>query len=164
MYLLEKQKEVVLKSGKLSDLIKELKQFSGKEQPKAAKKGETSVKDKSFAIIMRKEEVIASIACTWMADQPQRYYMNTVSTDTAQTKNQLVPAITSLIRFSGEIIWPIGQIQLLVRIGDEEHSASTRMNFVVVRSPSPYNGIIGRPRVRKLLAVSLTAHEMLKLR
>nr|GEV21767.1 reverse transcriptase domain-containing protein [Tanacetum cinerariifolium] len=78
-------------------------------------------------------------------------------------KNQLVPAITSLIGFSGEIIWPIGQIQRLVKIGDEEHSASTRMNFVVVRPPSPYNGIIGRPRVRKLLAVPSTAHEMLKL-
>ncbi|GJR18726.1 reverse transcriptase domain-containing protein [Tanacetum coccineum] len=37
------------------------------------------------------------------------------------------------------------------------------MNFVVVRSPSPYNGIIGRPRVRKLQAVLLTAHGMLKL-
>ncbi|GKB53979.1 reverse transcriptase domain-containing protein [Tanacetum coccineum] len=37
------------------------------------------------------------------------------------------------------------------------------MNFVVVRSPSPYNGIIGRPGVRKLQAVPSTAHEMLKL-
>nr|GEV53847.1 reverse transcriptase domain-containing protein [Tanacetum cinerariifolium] len=29
--------------------------------------------------------------------------------------------------------------------GDEEHSTSALMNFMVVRSPSPYNGIIGRP-------------------
>ncbi|GKA84145.1 reverse transcriptase domain-containing protein [Tanacetum coccineum] len=63
----------------------------------------------------------------------------------------------------GEIIWPIGQIQLLVTIGDEEHSASAWMNFVVVRSPSPYNGIIGRPGVRKLHAVPSTAHGMLKI-
>ncbi|GJT37267.1 reverse transcriptase domain-containing protein [Tanacetum coccineum] len=53
--------------------------------------------------------------------------------------------------------------RLLVKIGDEEHSALAWMNFVVVRSPSPYNGIIGRPRVRKLQAVPLTAHEMLKI-
>ncbi|GKA60893.1 reverse transcriptase domain-containing protein [Tanacetum coccineum] len=78
-------------------------------------------------------------------------------------KNQLVPATTSLIGFSGEIIWPIGKIQLLVRIGDKEHSASAWMNFVVVRSPSPYNGIIKRTRVRKLQAVPSTAHGMLKL-
>nr|GEU68045.1 reverse transcriptase domain-containing protein [Tanacetum cinerariifolium] len=62
-----------------------------------------------------------------------------------EIKNQLVPAISSLIGFSGEIIWPIGKIQLLVRIRDEEHSASARMNFMVVRSPSPYNRIIRRP-------------------
>nr|GEW96625.1 reverse transcriptase domain-containing protein [Tanacetum cinerariifolium] len=81
----------------------------------------------------------------------------------SEIKNQLVLAITPLIRFSGEIIWPIGQIQLLVRIGDEERSASAQMNFTVVRSPSPYNGIIGRPGVKKLHAVPLTAHGMLKL-
>nr|GEX11332.1 reverse transcriptase domain-containing protein [Tanacetum cinerariifolium] len=70
-----------------------------------------------------------------------------------EIKNQLVLATTYLIGFSGEIIWPIEQIQLLVRIGDEEHSVSAWMNFVLVRSPSPYNGIIGRPGVRKPQAV-----------
>ncbi|GJW61303.1 hypothetical protein Tco_0110638 [Tanacetum coccineum] len=45
---------------------------------------------------------------------------------------------------------------------DAEHSTSTWMNFVVVRSPSPYNGIIGKPGVRKIQAVPSTAHEMLK--
>ncbi|GKA56023.1 reverse transcriptase domain-containing protein [Tanacetum coccineum] len=78
-------------------------------------------------------------------------------------KNQLVPATTPLIGFSGEIICPIGQIQLLVKIGDEEHSTWALMNFVVVRSPSPYNGIIRRPGVRQLQAVLSTAHGMLKL-
>ncbi|GKC94832.1 reverse transcriptase domain-containing protein [Tanacetum coccineum] len=80
-----------------------------------------------------------------------------------EIKNQLVLATTPLIGFSGEIIWPIGQIQLLVRIGDEEHSASAWMNFVVVRLPSSYNGIIGRLGVRKLQAVMSTAHGMLEL-
>nr|GEZ23434.1 reverse transcriptase domain-containing protein [Tanacetum cinerariifolium] len=80
-----------------------------------------------------------------------------------EIKNQLMPATTPLIGFSSEIIWPIGQIQLLVKIEDEKHSIAAWMNFVVVRSPSPYNGIIGRPGVRKLQAVSLTAHRMLKL-
>ncbi|GJW62490.1 hypothetical protein Tco_0111825 [Tanacetum coccineum] len=78
-------------------------------------------------------------------------------------KKQLIPATTPLIGFSGEIIWPIGQIQLLVTIGDGEHSASALMNFVVVRSPSSYNGIIGRPGVRKLQAVPSTVYGMLKI-
>ncbi|GJW45640.1 hypothetical protein Tco_0077286 [Tanacetum coccineum] len=63
----------------------------------------------------------------------------------SEIRKQLLPTTTLLIGFSSEIIWPIGQIQLLVKIGDEEHSASAWMNFMVVRSSSPYNGIIGRP-------------------
>ncbi|GKD72384.1 hypothetical protein Tco_1330666 [Tanacetum coccineum] len=42
----------MLKAGNLSHLIKELKQNSGKDQAKAAKKGETSGKDKPLAILM----------------------------------------------------------------------------------------------------------------
>nr|GEV10088.1 reverse transcriptase domain-containing protein [Tanacetum cinerariifolium] len=49
---LKKQIEEMLKAGKPSYLIKELKQNNGKEQPKAAKKGETSRKDKALAILM----------------------------------------------------------------------------------------------------------------
>ncbi|GJY35646.1 reverse transcriptase domain-containing protein [Tanacetum coccineum] len=74
----------------------------------------------------------------------------------------MVPAATYLVGFSGEIIWPMGQVSLLVKIGDEEHSTSVWMNFMVVRSHSPYNGIIGRPGVRRIKAISSTAHEMLK--
>ncbi|GKC03839.1 hypothetical protein Tco_0995449 [Tanacetum coccineum] len=74
----------------------------------------------------------------------------------------MVPATAPLIGFSGEIIWPIGQISLSVKIGDKEHSTSTWMNFVVVRSPSLYNGIIGRLGVRKIQAVPSTTYGMLK--
>ncbi|GJW87022.1 hypothetical protein Tco_0162362 [Tanacetum coccineum] len=42
----------MIKAGKLSHLIKEIKQGDGKDQPKAAKKEETSGKDKAMAILM----------------------------------------------------------------------------------------------------------------
>ncbi|GJW63469.1 reverse transcriptase domain-containing protein [Tanacetum coccineum] len=133
---LKKQIKEMLKAGKLSHLIKELKQNNGKEQPKAAKKGETSGKDKALAILML----------------------------TPFGNRELIDANHHpLVGFNDEIIWPIGQIQLLVKIGDEEHSTSAWMNFVVVRSPSPSNEIIRRPGVRKLQAVPSTAHGMLKL-
>ncbi|GKF23477.1 hypothetical protein Tco_0075799 [Tanacetum coccineum] len=45
---------------------------------------------------------------------------------------------------------------------DEEHSTSGWMNFMIVRSHSPYNGIIGRPCVRRIKAIPSTAHGMLK--
>ncbi|GJX29012.1 reverse transcriptase domain-containing protein [Tanacetum coccineum] len=39
-----------------------------------------------------------------------------------EIKNQMVPATTSLTGFSGETIWPLGQLRLLVIIGDADHS------------------------------------------
>nr|GEX16011.1 reverse transcriptase domain-containing protein [Tanacetum cinerariifolium] len=79
-----------------------------------------------------------------------------------EVKNQMIPAATPLVGFIGEIIWPLGQISLLVKIGDEEHSTSAWMNFMIVRSPSPYNRIVGRPRIRRIRAIPSTAHGMLK--
>ncbi|GKE47332.1 hypothetical protein Tco_1478590 [Tanacetum coccineum] len=159
MHLKKRIKEM-LKAGKLSHLIKELKQSNEKEQPKVAKKGETSGKDKVLAILMVQPwERVARDG----GSASEILYEHCFSRIRLKIKNQLMSATTPLIGFSGEIIWPIGQIQLLVKIGDEEHSTSAWMNFVVVRSPSSYNGIIGRPGVRKLQAVPLTAHGMLKL-
>ncbi|GJU70784.1 reverse transcriptase domain-containing protein [Tanacetum coccineum] len=37
-----------------------------------------------------------------------------------EVKSQMVPAATSLVGFSGEIIWPLGQIPLLVKIAPKE--------------------------------------------
>nr|GEY67368.1 reverse transcriptase domain-containing protein [Tanacetum cinerariifolium] len=56
----------------------------------------------------------------------------------------------------------MGKISLPVKIEDAEHSTSTWINFVVVRSPSPYNEIIGRLGVRKIQAVPSIAHGSLK--
>ncbi|GJX01940.1 reverse transcriptase domain-containing protein, partial [Tanacetum coccineum] len=49
---LKRQIEEMLKTGRLSHLIKELNQNNRKDQAKAAKKGETSDKDKPLAILM----------------------------------------------------------------------------------------------------------------
>nr|GEW38884.1 reverse transcriptase domain-containing protein [Tanacetum cinerariifolium] len=99
----------------------------------------------------------------WTEAPPQKSYMNIASIDFVQkseTRCSLQPR--HWVGFSGELIWPLGQISLLVKISDGEHSTSAWMNFMVVWSPSPYNGIIGRPRVRKIWAIPSTAHGMLK--
>ncbi|GJS19515.1 reverse transcriptase domain-containing protein, partial [Tanacetum coccineum] len=74
----------------------------------------------------------------------------------------MVPTRTSLTGFSGETIWPLGQLRLLVKIGDADHCTKAWMDFMIVRSISPYNGIIGRPSIREIQAVSSTVHGMLK--
>ncbi|GJY33846.1 reverse transcriptase domain-containing protein [Tanacetum coccineum] len=74
----------------------------------------------------------------------------------------MVPARISLTGFSGETIWPLGQLRLLVTIGDADHCTKAWMDFMIVRLISPYNGIIGRPNIREIQAVPSTTHGMLK--
>ncbi|GJT94148.1 hypothetical protein Tco_1082993 [Tanacetum coccineum] len=174
---LRKQIEEMLKAGKLSHLIREIKQNNGKEQPKVTNKGETVGKDKAMAILMvqpwgwvARQRITQSFSPNSVIFFPplgedegtkgpiiieekigdhcvhhiyvdggsasEILYGHCFSRLRLEIKKQLIPATTPLIRFSGEIIWPIGQIQLLVTIGDGEHSALALMNFVVVRSPS----------------------------
>ncbi|GKB06003.1 reverse transcriptase domain-containing protein [Tanacetum coccineum] len=79
-----------------------------------------------------------------------------------EIRSQMILATTSLIGFSGETIWPLGQISLLVKIGAEEHSTSAWMNFMVIMSPSQHNGIIGKTGIRKICSVPSTTYRMLK--
>ncbi|GKF86651.1 hypothetical protein Tco_0254478 [Tanacetum coccineum] len=74
----------------------------------------------------------------------------------------MVPATMSLTGFSGKTIWPLGQLRLLVTIGDVDRCTRAWMNFMIVRSMSPYNDIIGRSGIREIQAVPSTAHRMLK--
>ncbi|GJV58805.1 reverse transcriptase domain-containing protein [Tanacetum coccineum] len=200
---LKRQIEEMLKTGKLSHLIKELKQSNGKDQAKVAKKGEAAGKDKPLAILMvqtgrkiAKQRITQTFSPETMISFPplgeedgtegpmvieaevgghlvHRMYVDGGASSEIlyehcfnqlrpEIRKQMVPAATYLVGFSGEIIWPLGQVSLLVKIGDEEHSTSAWMNFMVVRSHSPYNGIIGRPGVRRIKAIPSTAHGMLK--
>ncbi|GJU79929.1 reverse transcriptase domain-containing protein [Tanacetum coccineum] len=197
---LRKQIDEMIKSGKLSQFIKELKQ---NDKPKTQKKGETAGKDKPLAILMiqpwervAKQRITQSFSPETVISFPSlgeedgtegpmiieaeigghfvhRIYVDGGASSEVlyehcfvrlrpEIRSQMIPATTSLIGFSGETIWPIGQISLLVKIGDEEHSTSAWMNFMVIRSPSQHNGIIGRTGIRKIRVVPSTAHGMLK--
>ncbi|GJU27455.1 hypothetical protein Tco_1166076 [Tanacetum coccineum] len=164
---LRKQIEDMLKAGKLSHIIRELKQNSGKEQPK--KKGETSGKEKPQAILMiqsrqnavrqkitqsfspdleisfpslgndegtkppnkMKSEVWRQTKCRCCIDGGSSFeilYEHCFNRLRPEIRNQMVPATTSLVGFSGEIKWPLGQITLLVKVGDDEHSTSAWMD------------------------------------
>ncbi|GKD79583.1 reverse transcriptase domain-containing protein, partial [Tanacetum coccineum] len=172
----------MLKAGKLSHLIKEIKENNRKEQPKervARQRITQSFSPNSEILFPPLGEDEGTEGPMIIEAEIGGHYVHRMYVDGGsalkilyehcfsrlrlEIKKQLIPATTSLIGFSGEIIWPIGQIQLLVTIRDEEHSASALMNFVVVRSPSPYNGIIGRPGVRKFQAVPSTVYGMLKI-
>ncbi|GJR72175.1 hypothetical protein Tco_0084540 [Tanacetum coccineum] len=151
------------------------KQWEG--SAKSKQKRETSSKDKALEILMvqpwqrvARQRITQSFLPNPEISFPpleeeeasEILYEHCFNRLRPEIRNQMVPATAPLIGFSGEIIWPLGQLSLLVKIEDEEHSTSAWMNFVVVRSSSPYNGIIGRPGVRKIQAVPSTAHGMIK--
>nr|GEW58668.1 reverse transcriptase domain-containing protein [Tanacetum cinerariifolium] len=197
---LKKQIEELVRAGKLSHLIKEIKQ--GQDQSKVGKK-ETSVKDKPTTIYMVQSwqrtvkqkvtesfERVGEIAFPQLAASNEtegpllieaemgghtihRMYIDGGSSMEIlyehcfnrlrpEIKSQMVPATTSLTGLSGETIWPLGQLRLLVTIGDATHSTTAWMNFMVVKSMSPYNGIIGRPGLKAIQAIPSTVHGMLK--
>ncbi|GJW42462.1 hypothetical protein Tco_0071261 [Tanacetum coccineum] len=144
---LKKQIEEMLKARKLSHLIKELKQNNKKKQPKVVKKGETSGKDKALAILMVQPwERVARQRITQSFSPNLEILFPPLEEDEGTEGLMIIEA-----EIGAHYVHR--QIQLLVTIGDEEHSALTWMNFMVVRSSSLYNGIIGRPGVRKLQAV-----------
>nr|GEW53976.1 reverse transcriptase domain-containing protein [Tanacetum cinerariifolium] len=53
-----------------------------------------------------------------------------------EIRRNLIPAATSLVGFSGEITWTLGQILLRVTLGKYPYQATVWMNFLVVRPPS----------------------------
>nr|GEX42263.1 reverse transcriptase domain-containing protein [Tanacetum cinerariifolium] len=169
---LKKQIEELVRAGKLSHLIKEIKH--GRDQSKIGKK-EAAAKDKPTAIYMIQSEIEGSlvIEAEMGGHMIHRMYVDGGSSMEIlyehrfnrlmpEIKSQMVPATTSLTGFSGETIWPLGQLRLLVIIGDTNYSIRAWMNFMVVRSLLPYNGIIGRPKIRAIQAMPSTVHGMLK--
>nr|GEV79692.1 hypothetical protein [Tanacetum cinerariifolium] len=144
----KRQIEELLKNWKLSHTIKELKQNSGKDQPKINKKGETSSKDKALAILMVQPWQMAARQRITQSFPPDPEVSFSPLNEEEGTKRPMIIEA----EIGGHFIHRI----------DEEHSPSAWMNFVVLRSSSLCNGLIRRPGVRMIQAVPSTAHEMLK--
>nr|GEV22768.1 reverse transcriptase domain-containing protein [Tanacetum cinerariifolium] len=120
---LKKQIEELVRTGKLSKQIKEIKH--GRDQSKARKK-ETPAKDKPAAIYMIQSGVEGPLVieaeigghmihCMYVdgGSSMEILYEHCFNRLRPEVKNQMVLATTSLTGFSGETIWPLGQLRLL---------------------------------------------------
>ncbi|GJZ71381.1 reverse transcriptase domain-containing protein [Tanacetum coccineum] len=144
---LRRQIEDMLKAGKLSHIIKELKQNSVKDQHK--KKGKTSGKEKPQAILMIhswqkivRQKISQSFSPNLEISFPSLGY-NEGAKDPLITKAEI----------GGH------QVHRMCIDG----GSSFEILYEHLRSTSPYNGIIGRPGLRKIHAVPSTMHGMIKL-
>nr|GEY16311.1 reverse transcriptase domain-containing protein [Tanacetum cinerariifolium] len=135
---LKKQIEELVRAGKLSRLIKEIKQ--GREQPKTGRK-EAAAKDNPTTIYMVR---------SW-----QRTVKQKITQSFEQGKEITFPPLSNSNRTEGPIVIEaeIGGHTIHLTIGDATHSTKAWMNFMIVKSLSPYNGIIRRPGLKAIQAV-----------
>ncbi|GJZ84956.1 hypothetical protein Tco_0650295 [Tanacetum coccineum] len=68
-----------------------------------------------------------------------------------------------LVGFAGDVVKPMGKIDLEICFGIEGLCRRTIMKFRVIRAPLPYNIILGRSGIKILWAISSSLHCMMKL-
>nr|GEU56887.1 reverse transcriptase domain-containing protein [Tanacetum cinerariifolium] len=116
------------------------------------------------------EQVLASITQQMAQNQKKSSGKQNLSTnrrgnvkaEIAETKAKLKEYKTPLVGFFGEVSYPIGTINLSVTMGEPRKLRTIPMEFVVVKSHSPYNVILGQTGLRILGDVASTIHSMIK--
>ncbi|KAL2512216.1 Reverse transcriptase domain-containing protein [Abeliophyllum distichum] len=74
----------------------------------------------------------------------------------------LEPSTEPLYGFTGDCVTPKGIICLAVTMGEEPLAAHTFMEFLVVDRRSAYHGVLGRPALKELWAVTSIHHLCMK--
>ncbi|RZS19174.1 hypothetical protein BHM03_00051530 [Ensete ventricosum] len=78
------------------------------------------------------------------------------------TDRDLAPLTSTLTRFTGDSVSPMGATMIPITFGGEPKSKTLLVSFMVAKLPSAYNAIIGRPTLNRLRAVVSTYHRILK--
>ncbi|KAL0300936.1 UNVERIFIED_CONTAM: hypothetical protein Sradi_6370400 [Sesamum radiatum] len=78
--------------------------------------------------------------------------------DNAQLRNVSTP----LTGFSGELIEPLGEVMLPLSLGSLPKRSTKMVKFLVIKAPSAYNIILGRPSLNLFRAIASTFHMKLK--
>ncbi|GJY31556.1 reverse transcriptase domain-containing protein [Tanacetum coccineum] len=69
---------------------------------------------------------------------------------------------TLLVGFSRERSWSIGEVPLEITIGDAPLSRTENLNFVIVRSDSSQNMLLGRTVMQRMGIIVSTIHRAIK--
>nr|GFB06755.1 hypothetical protein [Tanacetum cinerariifolium] len=127
-FLRSRQIEELVRVGKLSHLIKEIKH--GRDQLKAGKK-ETPGAEGLLVIEAKIGRHMIHRMYVDGGSSMEILYEHCFNRLRPEVRNQMAPTTTSLTGFSRETIWPLGQLRLLVTIGDADHSTRAWMNFMI---------------------------------
>ncbi|KAL2244746.1 UNVERIFIED_CONTAM: hypothetical protein Sindi_2742800 [Sesamum indicum] len=75
---------------------------------------------------------------------------------------QLLKVNAPLTDFSGKIIKLVGEVTLAMSLGSYPKRSTKLVKFLMVKAPSAYNVILGRPSLNLLQAIACTFHLKLK--
>ncbi|GJY06980.1 reverse transcriptase domain-containing protein [Tanacetum coccineum] len=64
--------------------------------------------------------------------------------------------------FSGKRSWFVGEVPLEITIGEHPLSRTETLNFVIIKSDSPHNMLLGRTTMQKMGIVVSTIHRAIK--
>ncbi|GJS07587.1 reverse transcriptase domain-containing protein [Tanacetum coccineum] len=79
-----------------------------------------------------------------------------------RTRSRLKESRILLVGFSGEVSYPLEVIDLEVTMRECGKTRTVIMEFAMVKSPSPYNALLGRTEMRSLGAVASTIYSIIK--
>ncbi|GJS96912.1 hypothetical protein Tco_0803880 [Tanacetum coccineum] len=75
-----------------------------------------------------------------------------------EIRGKIRDVYTTLSGFSGEQVNPLGEISLLITVGEAPHHRSEQITFLIVRSESPSNMLLGRTTIVGLGMFPFTMH------
>ena len=62
--------------------------------------------------------------------------------------------MTSLLKVTGDSVIPEGTIKLAVTLGEPPWMATVMIDFLIIKCPSAFNGVLGRALLKALKAVT----------
>ena len=77
-------------------------------------------------------------------------------------REKLEPVNAYLRGFSGERVFPLRSIKLVLTLGDPPCQATTTIRFLIVDAPSAYNMLLGRPSLNTIRAIPSVYHMVIK--
>ncbi|GJT46825.1 hypothetical protein Tco_0955540 [Tanacetum coccineum] len=146
-YHLKKQIEEAVASRRLAHLVKDIRQGGQKS------KGLNQRKREGYQHVVV-EAMIESFRVRRIhvdgGSSSEVMYEHCFRNLSCQTRSRLRESRLPLVGFSGEVSYHIGVIDLEVTMGECGRTRTVIMEFAVVKSPSPYNALLGRTGMRSL--------------
>ncbi|GJW69353.1 hypothetical protein Tco_0123777 [Tanacetum coccineum] len=136
-------KEAV-RSGQLAHLVKGIKK--GKANNSDTQLGEWKKRDKDIV----------------PAEAPIHMISRESPISKRKSLEEPIDGIRNHVSPPCEHSWPLGEVPLEVTIGENPYTKTKTLNFIIVRSDSPHNLLLGRTAIQRMGIVVSTIHATIK--